>query len=226
MVDDDAIALMISTAYSAPHLDDLDSRSFLKNKEVLKLVEMYESDVRRYIAINRLKPVSADKLSEDVYILCNDMLIYIGRFNGGYIPSKEILRYKNVCHDMISLHTHPVPLPLPTLEDVISTQQIGYNIECVLSKINKDLAEMVCIKPVENWNDVVNTMSVFIETIFKMIDRYVIIENNGNIMFVPYPTENNIDTIEKFFANNLKGLVYVDIVKFDMKLMEYIHSSW
>lgn len=226
MLPEDAIALMMSTAYSAPYIDEVDNRCILSSTEVMKLIEMYEGEAREYIMLNGIKLISSNRLSEDAYILCSNMLIYIGRFDGGYVPSDEILKYRKSCLDIVSLHTHPIPLPLPTLEDVVSTQQVGYNTECVLSKIGKYNAKMICIEPTKDWNSILNSMEFFTEAVYRLVDRYIVVEDEFSIRFVPYPSENSLQTIEIEFIKVLKGDAYIDVVILDMRLSEYLHITW
>lgn len=226
MLSEDAVALMMSTAYSAPYIDDVDNRYILSSAEVMKLTEMYENEAREYVVLNGIKLMSANRLSEDAYILCSNMLIHIGRFNRGYVPSDEILKYRKLCLDMVSLHTHPIPLPLPTLEDIISTQQVGYNTECVLSKIGKYNAKMICIEPTKDWNRILNSMEFFTEIVYKLVDKYIVVEDEFSIRFVPYPSEDRLQAIENEFIRILKGDAYIDIVILDMKLSEYTRITW
>lgn len=211
---------MLSVAYLAPYIDVKDVTT-LPTKEVFKLVEMYNDEVVEYVKKNGIKTVLPGDLLEEAYVLCNDTLVYIGVFEGGYIPSEHLAKYRTVCDRMAMLHTHPIPLPIPTPEDLVSMVQIGYNIECVLSRVNSTRAKMVCIELAEDIDNVLNSMFVFAKKVYSLVDKYIIVEDELGIQFIPYPSNESLKKIEKELASSIGRKCRLSIASLDMNKKEY-----
>lgn len=220
MINEHDIALMISIAYTAPYIDPRDV-TLVSDKVIFKLVDMYSDEVKEYAKLNDVKILQAENLREEAHALCNDTLVYLGVFCGGSIPSHQILALKKLCNRMAVLHTHPVPLPIPTPEDIISMYQIGYRIECILSRMSRSLAKMICIEPLKELEDIMLSMKVFEEKLYSLIDRYVIVEDEYDVRFIPYPSTERLHEIEREFVNVMKDSCRFNIVSFYMDNGEY-----
>ena len=223
MFSKDDLVLMMSAAFTAPYLD-IDEEYMISGDEALRLVDMYNDEVVDYIKMSGVKTLPSLALQEDVHILYNGTLIYVGRFSGGSIPSQTIFRYKKVYRKIVLLHTHPVPLPIPTPEDLISMYQIGYDIECVLSRVDRDLAKMVCVKPVDSFYKVAIAANRFAETFYRSVDKYVVVEGEDGVMFIPYPSKSRLDVIEKEFISILSRNADISIVELDMTKNEFAYN--
>uniref|UniRef100_A0A7C2V8T6 Uncharacterized protein n=1 Tax=Ignisphaera aggregans TaxID=334771 RepID=A0A7C2V8T6_9CREN len=220
MIEERNIPLLISTAYAAPYIS-ADSNAILDNEVVFKIVDMYVDEVVRYIKINGIKTVQSSHLKEDAYVLCGDSLIHVGTFSGGFIPSQNLLKFREACRSIVMLHTHPVPLPIPTLEDIVSMYQIGYGSECVLSRIHDGVAKMVCVEPFDYLENVMRGLENFSNEMFKLVDRYVVIEDEYGVFFLPYPSKRNLEKIEEEFVMHMKRTCRINIVSLDMERGEY-----
>lgn len=221
MLDEDSIAVMMSVAYAAPYIR-VENLTLLSRDDVLTLVEMPMNFALEYVKSNNVKTLASEELLEEAHVLCNDMLLYVGIFNGGVIPSQYIARYRSVCkRRLISIHTHPVPLPIPTLEDIISMYQIGYRVECVLSRLSEDLARMVCIEPEGSLDDVAVNLKKFEEVLYDMVDKYIVVVHGDGVTFIPYPSINVLNSIESEFKRYTKGVARTNIITLDMKNKEY-----
>ncbi|MEM1644664.1 MAG: hypothetical protein QXL96_02130 [Ignisphaera sp.] len=220
MIDELNVALLVSVAYVAPYINT-DGVTTLSNEEVLKLIDMYNDEVENYIRLKGVKTVSPESIKEDAYVLCNNTLIHVGVFEGGYIPSEYLLRYRKICSDTIMLHTHPVPLPIPTPEDLVSMYQLGYRIECILSKVDEVVARMVCVEPLNEFKDIVLVMENFAEKVYSLIDKYIVVRDELGVRFLPYPSGKNLRKIENEFVSVMKKYCRISIVSFDLNRREY-----
>jgi proteasome lid subunit RPN8/RPN11 len=220
MIDEYNTALLLSVAYLAPYVN-ANSITMLAKDEVFKLVEMYDDEALRYVKINNMKTVPLESILEEAYVLCNETLINVGLYEGGYIPSESLLKYRSICNRMVGLHTHPIPLPIPTPEDLISMKQIGYNIECVLSRIDESKAKMICIEPLDDFRNVLNSMLIFSKVIYSLVDRYIVVEDELGVQFLPYPTNKSLQRIEEELVSLMKRKCRLNIVSLDMKKNEY-----
>lgn len=220
MIGEHDVALMMSIAYTAPHLD-LEGVALISNRDVFRLIDMHSDEVKEYVKSNGVKVLTAEDIREEAYALCNETLVHLGIFYGGSIPSHHILLLKKLCNKMVMLHTHPVPLPIPTLEDVVSMYQIGYRIECVLSRMTNSLAKMICIEPLKRLEDVVLDMSIFEERLYSLIDKYVVIEDEFGIRFIPYPSVERLGEIEKEFIDIMRNSCRFGLVSLYMDKGEY-----
>lgn len=220
MIEEFHVALLISVAYLAPHIDTK-GVTMLTSEEVFKLVEMHNDEVAKYIKANSVKTIPSNRVLEEAYVLCNDILIQIGVFGGGCIPSEYLLKYKSICNKMVMLHTHPIPLPIPTPEDLVSMHQIGYDTECILSRTSDTRAKMICIESLNDFDDVLNSMHSFAKKIYNLIDRYIIVEDVFGIQFLPYPSSKSLQEIEKEFISFMKRKCRLSIVSLDMDKKEY-----
>lgn len=221
---EEILALMISTAYVAPYVE-IDNVSTISSKVVLKLVDMYTDEVKEYMRSNRIRAINSKDIQEDVYLLCSDMLLYIGRFIGGSIPSHYIfhyiLEYRNMCNEFISLHTHPVPLPIPTLEDIVSMSQMSYSVECVLSRVYREFAKMMCIEPMNELDNIVISIEKLKNKLFKLVDRYIVVEDDYDVVFIPYPSKESLAKLENEFTKVIKKYAKISIASLDMASNEY-----
>ncbi|MEM1525515.1 MAG: hypothetical protein QW775_03530, partial [Ignisphaera sp.] len=220
MIDELNVALLLSVAYAVPYVDTKGVTT-LSNEEVFKLVDMYNDEVESYIKLKGVRTVSSKSIKEDAHVLCDGTLIHVGVFEGGYIPSESLLGYRKMCSDTIMLHTHPVPLPIPTLEDLLSMYQIGYRIECILSKIDEAIAKMVCVEPLRELKDVVPVMESFVEKVYSLVDKYIVVEDEFGVQFLPYPSNKNLGKIESEFVSVMKKHCRVSVISFDMNKKEY-----
>lgn len=220
MIDEFNVALLLSVAYAVPYVST-EGVTTLSNEEVFKLVDMYNDEVESYIKLKGVRTVSSEYIKEDAHVLCDDTLIHVGVFEGGYIPSEPLLDYRKMCNDTIMLHTHPVPLPIPTLEDLLSMYQIGYRIECVLSKIDEAIAKMVCVEPLKELKDVTPVMENFAEKVYSLIDKYIVVEDELGVQFLPYPSNKTLRKIENEFVSIMKKHCRITVVSFDMNKKEY-----
>jgi len=186
---------------------------------------MYVDEVHNILKEMNIKPLPMRYLKEDIYTLCSDILIHIGRFSGGLIPSEILLSQEKGCKKILMLHSHPVPLPLPTIEDLISSSQLGYSIECVISRTNYGFAEMLCIEPRNSWNDVIKNMENHITEFYSIFKKYVVLEEKQDMLFVPFPNRHEIKSaidLVNSIINNKAEIIYAG---FNMINKTYIFYS-
>jgi len=184
------IELLVSTAIDAPSILDLEHLPIIDSSTAMKLTNVYMDEAIDYLNNIGLNPLPQEILEEVMYTVCNESsLVFIGRFLGGLIPSKIVLSYKTSCKSDLFIHTHPVPMPIPSFEDIISAKQIGYSVECVASKVSKSQAILTCIKPRRDWIDVINVYDKVADNVINAVNKYVVVgDGKGNIMFIPLPT--------------------------------------
>ncbi|MCS7111615.1 MAG: hypothetical protein N3D82_00030 [Ignisphaera sp.] len=186
MIDEEAIALMASTAYSIPSLFDFDLLPIIDRSHVIKMIDMFMDEAITYIDGLGVEPLPAKYVKEDAYILCDDLLNYIGEFEGGLIPQQIILTHISRCGKVAMLHSHPIPIPIPTVEDVLSSLQIGYRVECIISKSSDYLATMLCLEPLESWNSVASALHSIGGNMLEST-KYIVIGDGPQIEFLPFP---------------------------------------
>lgn len=231
MIGEDDLALMISTAYSMPYIS-VDDTYTLDGKEVFELINMYTDEVEEYIRSRKIKTLSLKILQEEVYILCDDTLYYVGTFEGGYIPSQHIhklkIDYEDFCGRIVVMHTHPVPLPIPSPEDIISMQQIGYDVECILSRTDFNTAKMICIQLLgeHKYANIISDIERMADITYKLVDRYVVVKEDDDIRFIPYPSNRSLQKIEEEFIKIMKRYTKINIALLDMDKNEYYGYSF
>jgi len=226
VIKEDIMAAMLSTAYTIPSLLDLHKKlPLLDLSYVEKFTGMYVDEVHSILREMNIKPLPMRYLKEDIYTLCSDILIHIGRFSGGLIPSEILLSQERGCKKILMLHSHPVPLPLPTIEDLISSSQLGYSIECVISRTDYGFAEMLCIEPRNSWNDVIKNMENYIAEFYNIFKKYVVLEEKQDMLFVPFPNRHEIKSaidLVNSIINNKAEIIYAG---FNMINKTYIFYS-
>ncbi len=216
IIDHELIGVMASTAYEAPSIVNFSEIPFVSSSIVRKAIDMYMDEAIKFVYDDiKLKPISYEALAEDAYTLCNNgSLIYIGRFAEGMIPSSRLYKqYKDVCRGRIFLHTHPVPIPIPSPEDVVSASQIGYEVECVVSKISGDRAVLTCLKPLNGWDNVLEDYRE-VEKMILNISRFVVAGDGSTITFLPFPTAEEVEELIKYYRkllSNSATLIHVSI---------------
>ncbi len=223
VIKEDIMAAMLSTAYTIPSLLDLPGRlPLLDLSYVEKFTEMYVDEVHNILKEMNIKPLPMKYLKEDIYILCSDILIYIGRFSGGLIPSEILISQGRDCKKILMLHSHPVPLPLPTIEDLISSSQLGYRIECIISRTDYGFAEMLCIEPKNSWNDVIKNMKNHITEFYSIFKKYVVLEEKQDILFVPFPNRYEIELAINLINNTINNKAEIIYARINMIDKTYI----
>jgi len=228
VVKEDIMAVMLSTAYTIPSLLDLHKKlPLLDLSYVEKFTGMYVDEVHSILREMNIKPLPMKYLEEDIYTLCSDILIHIGRFSGGLIPSEILLSQGKDCKKILMLHSHPVPLPLPTIEDLISSSQLGYSIECVISRTDYGFAEMLCIEPRSSWNDVIKNMESHIMEFYSIFKKYVVLEENQDMLFVPFPNRYEIKSaidLVSSIVDNKAEIIYAGFNMIDKTYISYTLS--
>ncbi|MEM0026739.1 MAG: hypothetical protein QXT53_02915 [Ignisphaera sp.] len=207
IIDHELIGVMASTAYEAPSIVNFSEIPFVNSFVVRKAIDMYMDEAIKFVYDDiKLKPISYEVLAEDAYALCNNgLLMYIGRFAEGMIPSNKLYRqFKDVCRGRIFLHTHPVPIPIPSPEDIVSAHQIGYEVECVISKISSDRAILTCLKPLNGWNNVLEDYKE-VEKMILSISRFVVAGDRNTITFLPFPTVEEVEELIKYYRKQLSN---------------------
>lgn len=193
IIKEDIVATMLSTAYTIPSLLSLSKRlPLLDLTYVEKFTKMYIDEVHDILKEMNIEPLSMRYLKEDIYILCSDILIHLGRFSGGLIPPEILISQEKRCKKTLMLHSHPVPLPLPTLEDLISSSQLDYSVECVISRTDYGFAEMLCIEPRNSWNNVIENMEKHVAEFYNIFRKYVVLEEKQDMLFVPFPNRYEV----------------------------------
>lgn len=220
MINEDHISLMASTAYSIPSLIDIESLPIIDKDHVIKMINMFMDEAILYINKLGIRPLPIEYVKEDAYILCNNALDYLGEFRGGAIPQHTILKYISNCSKIAMLHSHPIPMPMPTLEDIIASYQIGYNIECVISRVSNYLATMMCVEPRKKWRDVIeysyNAVEYFLKT-----SKYIVVGDSSYIEFLPFPDTAEQDKMVKTFID-----MFIDYVKMFYVKINLIHKVY
>jgi len=208
------IELLASTAFEAPSILEINNLPVVNNDIVKKLIEVYMDEAIDFILSLGLKPLSTSFLAEDVYTLCNEnSLLFIGRFLGGLIPAAHIYRYRTLCKSNLFLHSHPIPMPIPSPEDVISAAQIGYDVECVVSRISSFKAMLTCIEPLKDWDRVIANYDTIAEKVLN-VARFVVVINKGDMSFLPMPSIDEISSLLLIYKKVLERyaeVLYVDI---------------
>jgi proteasome lid subunit RPN8/RPN11 len=220
MIEESNLALLLSAAYTAPYVD-VHSVAMLTTEEVFKLVKMYNEEVLEYVRTNKMKTVPLKNIVEEAYVLCDGVLIDVGLFEGGYIPSDHLLKYRHFCDEVVGMHTHPVPLPIPTPEDLISMKQVGYNVECVLSRTEDSKATMICVEPIDDFKNILNSIAMFSKNVYSLVDRYIVVEDELGVLFLPYPSPKSLQKIVEEFTITMKNVCKICIARFDMDKNEY-----
>ncbi len=218
IVKEDIIATMLSTAYTIPSLFNISKKLPLLDIDyVMKFTNMYTDEIHDILRKMDVKPLPMRYLKEDIYILCGDILIYLGRFSGGLIPSEILVSQEKRCRTTLVLHSHPVPLPLPTLEDFISSSQLGYSIECVISKVDHRFADMLCIEPRDSWNNIIEKMGKNVDRFYSIFKKYIVFEEKQDMLFVPFPNKEEVVSAIDLVNNIINDEAEVIYAGFDMK---------
>ncbi len=221
MISEDGVALMVSTAYSIPSLIDIiDILPIVDRNHVIRMIDMFIDEAIMYIKNLGVKPLSTKYIKEDAYILCNDLLNYIGEFEGGFIPQPTILKYISRCGKAAILHSHPIPMPIPTIEDLMSSYQIGYNVECVISKSSDCLAVMICLEPLESWKDTISALYGIDNYILKSIN-YIVVGDDSQIEFLPFPNTTEQNNIIQLFIETITKYAKILYARIDLVKQVY-----
>ncbi|MEM4515090.1 MAG: hypothetical protein QXO42_02610 [Ignisphaera sp.] len=215
VINEDDIALLISTAYSIPSLLDMNVLPVIDRSHVIKMVEMFMDEAIMYVRNLGIEPLSSKYIKEDIYMLCDNLLKYIGEFEGGLIPQADILKHISGCSTIAVLHSHPIPIPVPTLEDLISSSQIGYNVECVISKSSSCLATMVCMEPLKTWRDVISAF-YDINDYFLESARYIVVGDHSQIEFLPFPNTDEQNNMIRVFIEVLSRYAKISYARIDL----------
>jgi hypothetical protein len=213
------IELLVSTTIDAPSILDLEYLPVIDSSTAMKLTNLYMDEATNYLNNIGLSPLPQEILEEVMYAVCNEgSLVFIGRFLGGLIPSKIVLSYKTSCNSDLFIHTHPVPVPIPSFEDIISAKQIGYSVECVASKVSKSQAVLTCIKPRRDWNDIINVYDKVVDIVINAVNKYVVVGNGkDNIIFVPLPTVSEVQRMLAATKTVLKPYAELMLVNVNLR---------
>jgi hypothetical protein len=211
---EDLIELLASTAFEVPSIFDINNLPLVSSDIAKKLAEVYMDEAINFVLSLGVKPLSASFLAEDIYTLCNDdVLLFIGRFLGGLVPAIHIYKYRAFCKSNLFLHSHPIPVSIPSPEDILSATQMGYGIECVISKVSKLRAVLTCIEPSADWDKIMAKYDSITEKVFN-VSRFVVVGNGNNISFLPMPTTSEIFSLLSSYKKLMEPyakVLYVDI---------------
>jgi len=218
--------MIASTALTAPSLHiDIPKLPLIDRSLARRVVNAYVDEAFKLIRSVGIEPIPIEKLAEDSYIVCSDSetLLYIGRFSGGVIPPDAISKAMDICsrNAIASLHTHPIPLHIPTPEDIISSDMLGLGIECVLCKFDDQYARALCIKPKRAWYSVIKALETVLERIIDSISRYVVVDHNGYLLLLPYPSIKEAKAVEEMFIANVQDEAKVLVIEIDMMYRQY-----
>ena len=218
--------MIASTALTAPSLHiDVPKLPLIDRSLARRVVNAYVDEASKLIRSVGIEPLPMEKLAEDSYIMCSDLetLLYIGRFNGGMVPPDEISKAMDICYRkaVVSLHTHPIPLHIPTPEDIISSDMLGLVIECVLCRFDNQYARALCVKPKRSWYRVVRASEMVLEKIFENISRYVVVDRDGYPLLLPYPSIEEAKAIEEMFIVSVQSEAEVLVVEIDLIYRQY-----
>lgn len=216
VISEDAIALMASAAYSVPSIIDMHTPPVIDRIHVIKMVNMFMDEAIKYVSSLGIKPLPIAYVREEVHILCDDLLSYVGEFEGGTIPQQIILKHTSSCSGRVAvLHSHPTPIPVPTIEDVISSLQIGYRVECVISKSSNRVATIVCVEPLRSWINVATALYNISESVLTST-RYIVVGDDMQIKFLPFPNTTEQNTIIQAFIKILSKHASILYARIDL----------
>lgn len=223
--------MIASTALTAPSLHvDMPKLPLIDRSLARKVINAYIDEASKLIRSVGIEPVPIEKLAEDSYIMCSDpeTLLYIGRFNGGIVPSDAISKAMDMCREsaVMSLHTHPIPLHIPTPEDIISSEMLGLGIECVLCRFDNRYARALCVKPKRAWYRVVRASEMILEKIFESISRYVVVDRDGHPLLLPYPSIEEAKAIEEMFIVSVQSEAEVLVLEIDLLRKQYLEMLY
>jgi len=164
---------------------------------VIKALEMDQGDVAEILRLSGVEPLDAQSLLESLFIFCNGELKYLGTYMNGMIEPAPLLRELQNCKDWrISIHTHPVLFPFPSIEDIVNAEQLNIDLECVVSSDGVGGHFYTCLKRRDSWRSLVAAMDSFVnEIILKYVDRYIAAKIGDLIFFVPHPTHEVFNDI-------------------------------
>jgi len=211
------IELLASTAFEAPSILDISNLPIIEGSMALRLSKMYTDEALEALSQLGLRPLPTSTLAEDVYVPCNTSLLFIGRFSNGEIHPYHIIKHQSLCSSKLLLHTHPVPVPIPSPEDIISAMQIGYRIECVLSRTSKTRAIMLCVEPVKSWKEIMHMYDSIAEDVLK-VSRYLVAGNSNEVKFLPMPTDSEAVFMAEKFRKHVES--YANILHVDIDLRD------
>jgi len=223
--------MIASTALTAPSLHiDIPKLPLIDRSLARRVVNAYVDEASKLIRSIGIEPIPIEKLAEDSYIVCSDSetLLYIGRFSGGVIPPDVISKAMDICskNAIAGLHTHPIPLHIPTPEDIISSDMLGLGIECVLCRFDNQYARALCVKPKRAWHSVVNASESVLEKIIDSISRYVVVDHDGYPLLLPFPSMEEAKAIEEMFVASVRNEAEVLVIEIDVMHRQYLEKLY
>ncbi len=226
----DMSSVIASAAFTAPSLS-MDERylPLVDRALAYKIVNSYIDEALELVNDVGIKPIPMDKLAEDSYLMCGESLIYIGRFYGGSVPPLALAKTMEVCYTrkaVASLHTHPIPLHIPTPDDIVSSKQLGIETECVLSKVGRDRARALCVKPMTTWDSVIRASEIVLSKLTDSISKYIVVGEDDYLFLLPFPTPIEAENLEKLFIGDLRGRAEILVIDIDLDSQEYAEKLY
>ncbi len=218
-------SVIASAAFTAPSLSiDEQYLPLIDRALAYKIVNSYIDEALKLVRDVGIEPIPMDRLAEDGYLICGESLIYIGRFYGGSVSPLAIAKTIEVCYTrkaVASLHTHPIPLHIPTPDDIVSSKQLGIETECVLSRVDRERARAICVKPRTAWESVIRASETVLNMLIDSISKYVVVGDTDYLFLLPFPTPIEVENLEKLFIGNLRGRAEILVIDIDLENREY-----
>ncbi len=223
-------SVIASAALTAPSLSiDEQYLPLVDRALAYKIVNSYIDEALKLVKDVGIEPIPMDKLAEDGYLMCGESLIYIGRFYGGSVSPLALAKTIEVCYTrkaVVSLHTHPIPLHIPTPDDIVSSKQLGIETECVLSKVNRDRARAICVKPRTTWDSVVRASEAVLNKLIDSISKYIVVGDDDYLFLLPFPTPIEAENLEELFIGNLRERAEILVIDIDLNSREYTEKLY
>ncbi len=184
----------------------------------LKLLDMDPEAAYSYAMDLGLSALDLLELEEVCYVLCSDGdVVYVGRYRGGEVPTQAIATAIKRCKGIAAvLHSHPIPLPIPTIEDMISADSMGYRMECVVSK-GDSKTWLTCVEPKDGWREVMKAMEGVLDAIMSRTSRFLVASTDDTVMLLPYPSDREVELILNDFSSRLREYAYVNSVVVEIR---------
>ena len=145
------------------------------------------------------------------------------------MPSLALAKTIEECHTrkaIASLHTHPIPLHIPTPDDIVSSKQLGIDTECVLSKVGRDCARAICVKPRTTWDSIIRAAENVLDTLIDSISKYIVVGDDDYLFLLPFPTPIEVETLERLFIRSLRGRAEILVMNIDLDNREYTEKLY
>jgi len=202
------IYYLIDELVRSPSTCEADDLPLIPRSLAFKFSNMYLEEV--VIELKRLgiEPLGPKYLIEKLYALYEGGVAILGHGLPGELYVEKLADERVRKNITAMLHTHPVPLPIPTPEDILSAKALGYYVECVASRIDKRRTIVTCVAPSGDWLEVMEALKALHNEIFS-VRRFVVVSLNDNIVFLPYPSPREVNQLRKAFEDRVSKVATI-----------------